>query len=122
MPPWVIHFFFYIGMVSALLFRSTIVVNHFNPLLGRIFWYIAVGGYILFFGYRFYIARKRRRVVEREKLLEKVNQSDLSDSDKMSLIYLLSSLVKSKEMINYIVIFILSLVAISVDLVLTFAI
>lgn len=119
MPPWIIHTFFYLGMVSALLFRSTIVVNHFNPLLGRMFWYIAVSGYIFFFGYRFYIAKKRRSVILKQELQEKVKQCDLSPQNKESINYLLSSIVKSKEMLNYIVIFILSLMAIVVDIVLT---
>lgn len=119
MPAWIIHFFFYLGMVSALLFRSTIVVNHFNPLLGRMFWYIAVSGYIFFFGYRFYIAKKRRSAILTQQLQDKVEQCDLAPKDKESLNYLLSSIVKSKEMLNYIVIFILSVVAIVVDIVLT---
>jgi hypothetical protein len=57
MPIWVINLFFYLGLPSALLFRSTIIVNHFNPNWGRIIWYIAVSGYIFFFGYRYYISK-----------------------------------------------------------------
>jgi len=122
MPLWVINLFFYLGMISALLFRSTIIANHFNPVIGRTFWYIAVTGYIFFFGYRFYISKKRRRVIKEKQLLLKVDQTDLSKEDKESLNYLLSSLSKSKEMINYIFIFILSIVAVMMDIFLTLVI
>lgn len=120
MPIWVINLFFFVGLISGFLFRSTIVFNHFNPALGRIVWYFAVSGYIFFFGYRFYISKKRRKVIRSRNLIYKIQQCDIAAEDKESVIYLLESLVKSKEMFNYILIFILSGLAIAVDLFLTF--
>lgn len=119
MPSWIINLFFYTGVVSALLFRSTIIVNRFNTHLGRIIWYIAVCGYIFFFGYRFYISLKRRRVIKEEELIQKIEGSNLEKEDRENVKYLLNSLQKSKEMINYVLIFLLSGVAIMVDLTLT---
>jgi len=119
MPPWIINLFFYTGVVSALLFRSTIIVNRYNTQLGRIIWYTAVCGYIFFFGYRFYISLKRRKVIHDEGLIGKVEKSNLAEEDRENVKYLLNSLQKSKEMINYILIFLLSGVAILVDLVLS---
>lgn len=119
MPIWVINLFFYLGLISGFLFRSTIIFNRFNPALGRIVWYTAVSGYILFFGYRFYISKKRRAVINSRNLIYKLKKTDLPEDDKESMVYLLESLVKSKEMFNYILIFILSGLAITLDIVFT---
>lgn len=119
MPPWIINIFFYTGMISALLFRSTIIVNRYNTYWGRVLWYIAVSGYIFFFGYRFYISRKRRKVIAEEELIRKVEECNLAEDDRENVKYLLNSLQKSKEMINYVLIFVLSALTICIDIALT---
>ena len=116
MPLWVINLFFFIGLFSGLLFRSIILVNRFDPALGRTVWYIAVSGYLLFFGYRFHISKKRREVIHSRNLIYKVENSRLPEEDRESLVYLLRSLTKSKEMFNYILIFILSGLAMALDI------
>jgi hypothetical protein len=49
-------------------------------------------------------------------LLEKMTRAEISPEDRAVLHYLLSSIVKSREHINYLLIFVLSLIAIVVDL------
>lgn len=120
LPSWVINLFFIIGLASALLFRVLIFFNSYDPSLSRIIWYCGVVGYLLFFGFRYYISHKRRQSVIHNNLTEKVRSSDLTPDDKDEIIYLFQSIVKSKEMFNYIFIFAVSLLAILADIILMF--
>jgi uncharacterized protein YacL len=116
LPKWVTILFFIIGLISAFIFRAIIIIARFDTTLSRIAWYIAVVGYIAFFAYRFMISLKRRRMIERNRLIEKLQQNELDDNDRHHLEYILRSLMKSKEMYNYVFIFLLSGVAIVMDL------
>ncbi|MFW5808605.1 MAG: hypothetical protein ACOC2H_00410 [Spirochaetota bacterium] len=118
LPRYIIVGFFLIGIISATLFRSMVIVNRYFPGYSRAVWYCAVIGYIFFFGYRFHIASKRRKAVLDGDLIRKVNDSGLAENDRRNVSYILNSLVQSREMYNYIFIFALSLVAIAADIVL----
>lgn len=120
LPPWVINFFFFLGLLSAFLFRALIFFNHYAPKWSRPAWYVGVVGYLLFFGYRYYISHKRRVSITQNRLMEKVRASDLASDDKDEIVYLFQSILKSKEMFNYIFIFSVSLVAIVMDILLMF--
>lgn len=72
---------------------------------------------MVFFSFRFYVAGRRRRVIEELDLLEKLEaHRQLSPQDLAALHYLVSSLKVSKERWNYIIIFTCSLAAIAWDL------
>jgi hypothetical protein len=116
-PHYVIYGFFFIGLVSALAFRSIIVIERLEPEWVRPVWYLGVLGYIGFFLYRYWITKKRKRAVKDFKLIEKI-QGDtcLSPDEREVVVYLLSSIRKSREDINYLVIFILSVVAVLTDI------
>lgn len=119
LPPWVIYLFMVIGLLSALAFRLLTIVNTFRPELLRPVWYAGVIGYILFFSYRYYITEKRRKVIRAHRLLEKIGGSaPLAPEDRETIAYVLASIIKSKENINYLFIFALSLLAVLVDLIL----
>lgn len=119
LPSWVINLFFIIGLVSAFLFRLLIFFNYYYTSLSRIVWYLGVTGYLIFFGFRYYISFKRRRTILKNKLTEKVADSDISKEYKDEIIYLLDSIIKSKEMFNYVFIFVVSFLAIIADITLT---
>jgi hypothetical protein len=118
-PATVINLFFAIGLVSAFCFRALIVFQHLYPAGVRVVWYVGTVGYFTFFMYRYYIAAKRRRSVTRFNLLEKIQRSDLNDEDKEVTLYLLSSIRKSRESVNYLFIFVLSFIAVLADVALT---
>lgn len=120
LPPWVINFFFFLGLLSAFLFRALIFFNHFAPSWSRPAWYGGVIGYLLFFGYRYYISHKRRMSILQNRLMEKVQASNIDPDDKSEIVYLFQSIIQSKEMFNYIFIFSVSLIAIVADIVLMF--
>jgi len=119
MPGWVINLFFIIGLVSALLFRILIFFNNFWPAYSRMIWYAGVLGYIFFFAFRFYISFRRKKTISRNKLIEKIEVSNIEKNDKDEIIYIMNSIMKSREMINYIFIFSVSALTILVDILLT---
>lgn len=118
--PHTIHFFFLVGLISSISFRLLIIFQHIAPALIRPTWYAGVIGYVIFFLYRYFISRKRKNAVKAYGLIGKIMASDLSEEDKRVSAYLLSSIQKSPENMNYFFIFSLSVVAIIFDIVLTY--
>lgn len=105
------------GLAASIAFRTLVVIEHIDPGWVRPVWYFAVMGNFLFFFYRFRITGKRKNVVREHELIEKLgNEETLTDEDRAALTYLLSSIRKSPENINYIIISIFSLLAIATDL------
>lgn len=120
MPPFVIYLFFIIGVISAIGFRVIIVLNYFDPDWSRIVWYIAVIGYIAFFLYRFVITERRRKTIARYDLIQKLEKNAcLTDEDREANLYLLRSLDRSLEKYNYGIIFLLSVLAVAADIILS---
>ena len=117
LPPVVINLFFVIGLVSALSFRLLIGVKELRPELFRSVWYVGIIGYILFFSFRYAISRKRRKAIRDFDLISKIKgEGELSAADRQVVAYLLSSLEKSRENLNYLFIFVTSGLAILFDL------
>ena len=116
-PSYIIHGFFLLGLVSAIAFRSIIVFQRFEPEWVRPVWYVGVLGYVFFFLYRYAITKKRKNAIKEFQLIEKVQTNAcLTDEDREVVTYLLFSIKKSREDINYLVIFILSVLAIVTDI------
>ncbi|MEE8359222.1 MAG: hypothetical protein V3R82_07420 [Candidatus Hydrothermarchaeales archaeon] len=119
-PKYVLYGFFSLGLLSAIAFRAIIVFQHLEPNWVRPVWYMGIVGYLLFFFYRFKIAKKRKKAISDFGLLEKVkNNTPLTDEDREVLLYLLSSIKVSLEDMNYALIFLLSIVAIAADIILS---
>ena len=120
LPKYIIYGFFILGLVSAVAFRAIIVFQHIEPGWIRPVWYIGIVGYIFFFFYRYMITKKRKRAIDKFRLIEKVKANAcLSDEDREVVLYLLSSIKSSLEDINYALIFLLSIAAIIADLVIS---
>jgi hypothetical protein len=118
-PPFIIYLFLVIGLLSAVAFRLVTIINTFRPELLRPVWYFGVIGYIFFFAYRYYISEKRKKAIRENRLLEKIRSPEaISSTDRELIDYVLSSIIKSKEHLNYLFIFILSIVAVAVDVIL----
>jgi hypothetical protein len=97
-----------------------IVLPHFRPELFRPAWYLGTVGYVLFFLYRYAISQKRRNTIEHYALIPKLKQqTQLSDAERQAIVYLLSSIRKSRENLNYLFIFLLSVLAIGLDVLLS---
>ncbi len=120
LPKWVTWLAFAVGFTGAISLRLILMAKAYKPELIRLFWYIGVCGNMIFFMFRSYITRKRRRLITNLNLLEKMeDHNSLCPEDYEAIRYLISSLYASKEQWNYAVIFIFSLAAIIWDLWLT---
>jgi hypothetical protein len=119
-PKPVIIAFFLVGVLSSVAFRAIILLQTYDPRWVRPVWYLGVIGYMLFFIYRYYISQRRKRVIAESGIIEKIRDGDFLDQDdRAAALYLLNSVRKSPEDWNYMVIFILSALAIALDLILT---
>ena len=117
--PFVIYLFLVIGLLSAVAFRLLTIINTFSPALLRPVWYFGVIGYIFFFAYRYHISEKRKNAIRANRLLEKIQGSgEITSEDRALIAYVLSSIIKSKENLNYLFIFVLSIAAVGVDILL----
>jgi len=120
MPRYVISAFFILGLVSAIAFRGIIIFQHIEPTWVRPVWYVGTIGYFLFFLYRYMISKRRKHAIETFRLIEKLKANAcLEDEDREVMLYLLASIKFSLEDLNYALIFILSVIAMGADLVLT---
>ena len=118
-PSFVVYLFLVIGLLSAVSFRLVTIINTFIPSLLRPVWYFGVIGYIFFFAYRYHISEKRKNAIRANRLLEKIQGSgEISGEDRALIAYVLSSIIKSKENLNYLFIFVLSIAAVGVDILL----
>lgn len=115
--PSIIYCFFALGIISAVAFRAIIVFQRLEPSWVRPVWYVGAIGYMVFFLYRYYISEKRKKAIENFQLIEKLKANAcLTDEDRDVVVYLLSSLRKSPENVNYFIIFLLSILAIIADI------
>lgn len=120
LPSSFINLFFLVGVVAAFAFRILIVLPHIRPDLFRPAWYLGTIGYVLFFLYRYAISQKRKHTIENYELIPKLKQqTQLSDNERQAVVYLLSSIRKSRENLNYLFIFLLSVLAIALDVLLS---
>ncbi len=111
---------FGLGLLTAIAIRAIIVLNHIAPSWVRPVWYFAVIGNFFFFYYRFKISQKRRRAVDEYQLIKKIQTNPhIQKEDRDVLVYLLFSIRRSLENINYLIIFLFSIVAIAIDLILS---
>jgi hypothetical protein len=106
-----------LGLISAFAFRIIIVLERVEPAWVRPAWYLGAGGYVFFFFYRYRITRRRKNTIMKNRLIEKVRDEEcLKAEDRDDVLYILNSVKHSREDINYVVIFALSVIAIVTDL------
>ena len=112
-------FFFWAGLIATIAYRIIIVLNFYDPLWVKIAWYIGTIGFILYFGHRYDIARKRARLVEDYDLIKTVERAkNINPQKKEALHYLVKTSLTSKSRWNSAMIFILSLVALIIGIIL----
>ena len=118
-PQPVIIGFFILGLLSSVAFRAIIVLYKLQPAWVRPVWYFGVIGYLVFFLYRYCISQRRKRTIARSGIIEKLRDGRALDvDDREAALYLLRSVNKSPEDWNYFAIFVLSIIAIALDLLL----
>ncbi len=93
-----IQFYFWLGLVSAIFLRLIIIADYYNGVLSKLFFYLGVIGYLVFFAHRYHIATRRVSVLKSLELLEKIEtRTPLSEDDYRGLQYIMWSLSVSKR-------------------------
>lgn len=109
---YVSWFFFIIGLVATVAIRVVTVLMHLNPVYGKVSWYVGVGGFFLFFIYKFKVNQARSKIISEKNLVNRIiEQKDLTEDDYKLIGSILCSLNSKKERINYFFIFGLSAIA-----------
>ena len=104
--------FFIIGLVATIAIRVVTVLMNIHPLYGKIAWYLGVGGFFVFFIYKFHVNRILADTIRKEDLIEKTrNQNPLSKHEYNLIAEILCNLKSEKERINYFFIFAVSALA-----------
>jgi hypothetical protein len=104
--------FFAIGLIATIAVRIVIVLMNFNPVYAKIAWYIGVGGFFIFFAYKFRINQARSKLIVQNGLVDKLaNQGQLSKQESELVRVILCGVSSNKERMNYLFIFVLSAVA-----------
>lgn len=118
-PKQVIIGFFLLGLLSSVAFRAIVLLQKYEPGWVRPVWYFGVLGYMAFFMYRYYISQRRKRTIAHTDVIEKIRAgATLNQEEREATLYLLKSVRASQEDWNYLAIFVLSIVAIALDLLL----
>ncbi|HEY5652899.1 MAG TPA: hypothetical protein VIR63_00825 [Pontiella sp.] len=116
LPKWVTNLALWIGLTAGISVRLLMILNRWHPEAAVIVWRFAMANYSVFFLYRFFIARRRRSIVVRHQLIAKIRAAEeLDEITREGTLYILRSIVRSKELFNYAFIFILSLLALAID-------
>lgn len=106
-----------VGLASSLAFRAIIVAEHVAPGWVRPLWYAAVLLNAAFFAYRYWVSRRRVRAVIDGDLDRRLAAGEpLTEADRRQIAAILYSIRISPERFNYLVIFLLSALAIGADL------
>lgn len=111
--------YFWVGIGSTFLYRVIIVLNNIDSRWADLAWYVGTLGFLVYFGHRFQVSRKRARIIQQYQLEHKIaTASGLDDRDKAAMEYIFVTLRSSKEKWNYIFIFVMSGLALIVGAVL----
>jgi hypothetical protein len=111
--------FFVIGIVATLAYRIIIILNFYDPLWVKISWYVGTGGFILYFGYLYNLQNKRAELAIKYNLVEVVKRiKEIKGKQKEALKYIIKSNATSKAKWNSAVIFLLSVLALIVGIIL----
>jgi len=77
-----------------------------DPVYGKVSWYVGVGGFFLFFVYKYRELSFKSRLIKENRLPEKLKaEGKLSSGDYAVLAALVCSLDNKKERINFFIIF-----------------
>ena len=105
-------FFFIIGIIATIALRVVTVLMHVSPIYGKIAWYVGVGGFFIFFVYKFKVIKAKALLINQKDLMNKIaNQEQLVKDDYIVIKEILCGLSSKKDSFNYFFIFALSALA-----------
>ena len=113
--------FLFIGLLATVAIRAVNLIMDFSPLWAKVCWYIGVGGFLIYFLYKFRQDRKIQDELKRRMLGEKLSGNpELTAEDREFLQSILCKLKSTKDSINYFFIFLTSALALIAGIYLDF--
>lgn len=110
-------FFFYIMLIATISVRLVNLVMNFNQILAKVFWYIGVGGFFVFFVYKFRNDQLLHRELARSGIVNKLLTMKELDAHDYQLLGTVMCMVSSKkDKINYFFVFLFSGLALLIAL------
>ncbi|MFC1703764.1 hypothetical protein ACFL1E_03145 [Candidatus Omnitrophota bacterium] len=101
--------FFFVALIATIAIRAVNVVLDFNPVVAKVFWYVGVGGFFVFFIYKFKYDQALHKELSKSNMTEKLlYEKPLSKHDYQILGTILCRLSSKKDTINYFFIFLFS--------------
>jgi hypothetical protein len=104
------------GIIATIAYRIIIVLNFYDPFWVKVAWYIGTMGFILYFGHRYSIQKKRANLVEKYGLIHLAQETKAKGKQKKALEYIVRTTLNSKSQWNSLFIFVLSLLALVVGI------
>ncbi len=115
--------YFWIGIIAAFAYRIIIVLNFVEPEWVKIAWYVGTIGFIFYFWSRYKVVKQFSSLIHEEKLVGAVNKAgNISADQKKALSHIIKTLATTKAQVNYVIIFILSALALIAGLVFDFVV
>ena len=112
-------FFFWSGIIATLSYRAVIVLTYFDPLWVKVAWYIGTIGFIIYFGHRYSIQKKKAELVEDLHLIKAIEDAkEINEEKTEALCYLVNTSLTSKSRWNSMFIFITSILALIIGIIL----
>jgi len=104
--------FVIIGLVSTVAIRIVTLLMNWDPLYGKIAWYIGVIGFTIFFIYKYKVFASRSEIIDKHNLVDKISRKQaLTDNDYEVIGTILCKIRSNKERINFFFIFLASAIA-----------
>ncbi|MFH0839020.1 MAG: hypothetical protein V1893_02420 [Candidatus Omnitrophota bacterium] len=98
--------FLFVGLLATIAVRLVNVFLDFNPLWAKIFWYIGIAGFFIYFLYKFKKDRALQKELARIELTKRLSEhTALNAHDYSILTSIVCQLRSNKDMINYFFIF-----------------
>jgi len=98
--------FLFVGVIATISVRVVNLVLYFGVFWPKFFWYLGVGGFFLYFLYKFQQDRVLRQNLDERQIQRKLSASGpLDAAEKEFLKTILCRLQSSKDAINYFFIF-----------------
>jgi hypothetical protein len=102
-------FFLFIGLVATIAIRVVNLVWEISLFWAKFSWYVGVGGFFLYFLYKYYQQRTRRKFLLESGLAQKLKAGNLPTKEESQFLSaLLCELRSRKDSINYFFIFLTS--------------
>ena len=105
-------FYFYIGIIATFAYRIIIVLNFYEPILVKVAWYIGTVGFIFYFWNRYKVVNQFHSLIKDQKLVQALRAPcALTQNQQKALAHIVETLDTTKAQLNYVIIFILSFLA-----------